>query len=356
MPHRTDFLVRVADAPEARVALDAGADRIAVGRGRGTNDAARIRDIVRVARGRARVWASPTALDGPSDDAARTLGDCGVDAIVLAADAEATERLSAAHRTHPALGGVAAFRLAADGRAPDVSLLGALAEAGFRTAMLGRGPRPSPRLIDIPGVEALARFIEAAQRRGLEAGLVGGLEAPDVPRMLALGPDVLAFRTSLCVDENPGNPLEAARVKIVRALIPIASDGATASRAPAGDTPPSRPPAPDKVFVRDFVIAAGIGAYRFEHRGAQRMRFNVEADLQAIPDTVADMRDVFSYDVIVDAIRLATRRHALLVERIAIDVAAATLRDVRVRRVRVRVEKLDILDGAVGVEIERDAP
>ena len=42
-------------------------------------------------------------------------------------------------------------------------------------------------------------------------------------------------------------------------------------------------------------------------------------------------------------------------ERIAQDVAEATLRDPRVRRVRVRVEKLDVLPGSVGVEIEREA-
>jgi len=46
--------------------------------------------------------------------------------------------------------------------------------------------------------------------------------------------------------------------------------------------------------------------------------------------------------------------HVKLVETMAEEIAAAALRDRRVKRVRVRVEKLDIIEGAVGVEIERE--
>ena len=49
------------------------------------------------------------------------------------------------------------------------------------------------------------------------------------------------------------------------------------------------------------------------------------------------------------------RGHVNLVETMAEDIAAMCLEDPRVRSVRVRVEKLDILENAesVGVEIER---
>jgi dihydroneopterin aldolase len=49
------------------------------------------------------------------------------------------------------------------------------------------------------------------------------------------------------------------------------------------------------------------------------------------------------------------RGHVNFIETIAEDVAEIVLRHPRVRRVRVRVEKLDVIEGAVGVEITREA-
>jgi dihydroneopterin aldolase len=68
-----------------------------------------------------------------------------------------------------------------------------------------------------------------------------------------------------------------------------------------------------------------------------------------------DMRSIFSYDVILDAIRLVVGRgHVDFVETLAEEVAAIVLRHARVRSVRVNVQKLDVIDGSVGVEIRRE--
>jgi dihydroneopterin aldolase len=48
------------------------------------------------------------------------------------------------------------------------------------------------------------------------------------------------------------------------------------------------------------------------------------------------------------------RGHVNFIETIVEDVAEIILKHPRVRRVRVRVEKLDIIEGGVGVEIARD--
>ena len=66
------------------------------------------------------------------------------------------------------------------------------------------------------------------------------------------------------------------------------------------------------------------------------------------------MRHVFSYDVIMDGIRtIVARGHVELSEALAEQVAAHVLEDPRVMRVTVRVEKLELGPGGVGVEIER---
>ncbi|RUU72932.1 hypothetical protein EOD00_40425, partial [Mesorhizobium sp. M7A.T.Ca.TU.009.01.3.1] len=63
---------------------------------------------------------------------------------------------------------------------------------------------------------------------------------------------------------------------------------------------------------------------------------------------------VFSYDIIMDGIRtIVARGHIQLSEALAEQVAAHVLENQRVVRVTVRVEKLELGPGGVGVEIER---
>jgi dihydroneopterin aldolase len=70
--------------------------------------------------------------------------------------------------------------------------------------------------------------------------------------------------------------------------------------------------------------------------------------------SVEDMRDVFSYDLITDGIRMLTGSgHIGLVETLAERIAAMVLAHPRVARVMVRVQKLNTGSGTVGVEIER---
>jgi dihydroneopterin aldolase len=64
---------------------------------------------------------------------------------------------------------------------------------------------------------------------------------------------------------------------------------------------------------------------------------------------------VFSYDVIMDGIRIIVASgHIPLVETLAERVATSMLTHARVVSVTVRVEKLDVGPGGVGVEIKRE--
>jgi (5-formylfuran-3-yl)methyl phosphate synthase len=117
---------------------------------------------------------------------------------------------------------------------------------------------------------------------------------------------------------------------------------------------PTETSATDQIFVRDFVLDAEIGVFAHEKGRRQRMRFNVEADVPRPARVSDDVADIVSYDIIIEAIRrAATSGHVKLVETMAERIAADTLADARVSRVKVRVEKLDVIEGSVGVEIER---
>jgi dihydroneopterin aldolase len=113
----------------------------------------------------------------------------------------------------------------------------------------------------------------------------------------------------------------------------------------------------DKIFVRDLVIPCFIGAFEEERHAKQRVRFAVEVWVYPPRERGAadDVRQVVSYDLIVKAIHeVIGAGHINLVETLAERVAAKCLAHRRAAKVRIRVEKLDRLEGAsLGVEMER---
>ncbi len=252
---------------------------------------------------------------------------------------------------------------------PDFAVLDSLARAGFYGAMLDTAHKGKGRLINHMGVDQLGDFVRQCRERSLKAGLAGSLEAPDVPRLLVLRPDILGFRGALCETGNRRQSISAQAVTLIRDLMPGMDRPAVARVMGSGGgldlsllaARGYAKPAPveeevDYVYVRDLAMPVEIGAYEFERGHTQRVRFNVEVAVSRVsgPD---DMRTVFSYDVIMDAIKMILAAgHIELVETIAERLAESVLLHERVRAVTVEVEKLDVVEGAVGVRIKRDRP
>lgn len=119
-----------------------------------------------------------------------------------------------------------------------------------------------------------------------------------------------------------------------------------------------------RMFIRDLTLVASIGVYSHEREARQRVRINVELAVQddgarniSRPAVGADdLARVVDYEAIVNRIRaITTTGHIQLVETLAERLAETCLIDARIRRVLVRVEKLDVFAdaAAVGVEIDR---
>jgi dihydroneopterin aldolase len=248
-------------------------------------------------------------------------------------------------------------------RKPDLALVKLMARNGFSGAMLDTAAKGNGRLLDHMGVAALHDFVDRCRAEGLMSGLAGSLEAPDVPRLLPLQPDALGFRGALCHGRAREAEIDRAAVRLIRDLIPREADHHRAVEDPRGDLRMfpahsghgERGPETDKVFVHDLVLPCYIGAYDFERGARQNVRFNVDVDVRRTYSRSDDMRGVFSYDVIMDAIRIILDRgHIDLIETIANELADRLLQHASVLRASVRVEKLDVVSGAVGVEIRRE--
>jgi 7,8-dihydroneopterin aldolase/epimerase/oxygenase len=115
-------------------------------------------------------------------------------------------------------------------------------------------------------------------------------------------------------------------------------------------------PLADRISVRDYTRSVEIGAFATERGVTQRVRFNVVLEVcHSAAAAEDDVDRVLSYDTITEAIEaeIAAERINLL-ETLAERVAARCLADPRALRAFVRVEKLDRIPGAVGIEIVRD--
>jgi FolB domain-containing protein len=368
----TLMLASVATPGEAEAVSAGGADIIDLKNpsqgALGALDPSVAAEIVRAIAGRRHVSATAGAAH-PSPDVAvaavASMSQTGVDYVKVGlssdqAGAECIRALGALTDKIQLVG-----ILFAD-RKPDLGLLPLMAEQGFRGAMLDTAAKGSGRLLDHMGVAALDRFVGQCRDVGLKSGLAGSLEAPDVPRLLPLRPDYLGFRGALCHGRVRDGDIDVASVRLIRDLIPrvldrgIASsevriESRLASRAPfaAGE----RGIETDRVFVHDLIRPCAIGAYDFERGILQDVRFNVDVDVRRGNNRSDDMRDIFSYDLIIDSINiLLGRGHIDLIETLARDLADKLLHHSAVVRVCVRVEKLDVINGhgTVGVEIKRE--
>ena len=113
---------------------------------------------------------------------------------------------------------------------------------------------------------------------------------------------------------------------------------------------------PDRISLRDHVVEVEIGAFQQERGRRQRLSFNVVVEVRAPGDVADDVDRILSYDRITEAIGAELDGDRLnLLETLAEHVAARILAEPQALRTFVRIEKLDLGPGALGVEIVRSA-
>jgi len=364
----TLMLASVSGPQEAEIAIAHGADIIDL---RDPNapfapvSFDTIRAIIATVGGRRPVSAiaAPVATEPAAlAAAAKAMADAGADHVEVglvrdAKPAECIEALREIARRVRILGVVFA------GEGLDPELISLMADAGFAGVLL-HTPRADKRgLLDVMDIPALASFIETARAKGLLAGFAGALEPPDIPRLLLLAPDILGCG-SLCAANSRYPTINEIRGLISGDAELLPHDKADpakvdyrllAARAYPADA--RKDEETDRVFVHDFVLPVRIGTYAREREKPQEVRFSVDTRVLRASHAAEDMRDVFSYDIITDSIRMIVAQdHIPLVEMLAERIAAVVLAHPRVVSATVRVEKLNVGPGSVGVEITRERP
>jgi dihydroneopterin aldolase len=232
----TYLFAGVTNLREAEIALDAGVDILdlrSAGPGSlGVLPVSTVTETVALIARRRPVCV--TAGDPCTDLEALTqrvsaLLETGVDYIKVAlyADPRQAECIAA---LAPAAEQVALLGVLFAEQKPDLGLLQLMARAGFAGVLLDTADKSQGGLRRHAADAGLGRFIGRAAMHGLLSGLAGSLTVQDVPPLLALGPDFLAFRGALCVGGDREAELDAAALARLRLEIP--RHGETDLRAP----------------------------------------------------------------------------------------------------------------------------
>ena len=112
-----------------------------------------------------------------------------------------------------------------------------------------------------------------------------------------------------------------------------------------------------KILVKDLIIKILVGIHNFEKKKKQRVRFNIEIviDPNLAPDE-SNLNSIVNYEDIIKSIKKITnKRHYPLLETLGEDIFFRLFKDTKIKKIKLRIEKLDIIKNtsSVGIEIEK---
>ena len=112
-----------------------------------------------------------------------------------------------------------------------------------------------------------------------------------------------------------------------------------------------------KVIIKDLTLSIFVGIHKFEKKKKQRVKFNIEilTDPYVSPDR-KDLNSILNYeDVVMKIEKLTDFKHHDLLENLAENIFNMIFKNKLVKKINLRLEKLDILKKtkSVGVEVSK---
>ena len=112
-----------------------------------------------------------------------------------------------------------------------------------------------------------------------------------------------------------------------------------------------------KVIIKDLILNISIGIHNFEKKKRQRVKFNFEilTNPYVTPNN-KDLNSILNYEEIVSKIEKITYlKHYELLEDLAENIFNMIFRNKLVKKINLKIEKLDILKNtkSVGIEVSK---
>ena len=112
-----------------------------------------------------------------------------------------------------------------------------------------------------------------------------------------------------------------------------------------------------KVIIKDLILNIFVGIHNFEKKKKQRVKFNVEilTNPYVFPNN-KDLKSIINYEEIVSKIeKLTNLKHHELLEDLAENIFNMIFQNRLVKKVNLKIEKIDILKKtkSVGIEVSK---
>ncbi len=113
----------------------------------------------------------------------------------------------------------------------------------------------------------------------------------------------------------------------------------------------------DLIFLNDFTLQANVGVYKHEKEKTQPIKINVIAKVRN-PKRINDnnLQSVVCYNQISKKIKKIIKSgHTVLLEKLAEKIFQECFKNKRIETMKIRLEKPEAIEGAVGagIEVER---
>ena len=112
-----------------------------------------------------------------------------------------------------------------------------------------------------------------------------------------------------------------------------------------------------KVIIKDLIISMFIGIHSFEKRKKQRVKFNITITTDPnIEPNKNDLSTILDYEKIIKNLTLLLKKkHYDLLEELSESIMEMIFKNKLVKKVSIRLEKLDIINAAesVGIEVSK---
>ena len=112
-----------------------------------------------------------------------------------------------------------------------------------------------------------------------------------------------------------------------------------------------------KILIKDLVLKMLVGIHNFEKKKKQRVRFNLVINIdQNLTPNDKDLKSIVNYEQVIKTItKITSGKHYLLLETLAEKIFSKLFENLRIKKILLRIEKLDVIKNttSVGIELEK---
>ena len=109
-----------------------------------------------------------------------------------------------------------------------------------------------------------------------------------------------------------------------------------------------------KILIKELILDLKLGYYDFEKEKPQKVKFSLEIDYEdKKPTNDKDIKSIVNYGLVVKLIKKLTKnKHYNFLETLAEDVFDVLFKDKRIGKIKLKIEKLQILKDCTSVGIQ----